>query len=632
VTSARNESLGGLLVGENACSFLVWASRVQQVDVCIIEPRERAVPMQSVGCGYFHAVVEGVSAGALYRYRLNGEKERPDPASRYQPRGIHGPSQIIDSRFDWNDSRWSGLPLEKYVLYELHVGTFTPQGTFDAIIPRLATLKDLGVTAIELMPVAQFPGDRNWGYDGVYPYAVQASYGGPPALRRFVDACHQHGIAVALDVVYNHLGPEGNYLADFAPYFTDLYKTPWGQAINFDDAESDEVRRYFTDNALQWITDYHIDTLRLDAIHAIVDPSARPFLEELSSTVHTKANELGRNVYLIPESNRNDARVVSPPEVGGWGFDAVWNDDFHHSLHVLLTGEQDGYYEDFCVVEDLAVAYREGFLYSGQYSKYRRKRYGNSSKLIPAKRFVVYSQNHDQIGNRRVGDRLSQSLSFDQLKLAAGIVLLSPYIPLLFMGEEYAESAPFQYFVSHGDPALIEAVRNGRKDEFARFGWTGDIPDPESEATFLRCKLNWDLQAEGQHRILWHFYRELLRLRRDVPPLAHLDKARLEVTFTDQNVLLVKRWDDSSQVLLVYSFDQTTNDSKLPIPAGNWHTVLDSDEERWGGKGSKRAAVFQSRGEVQLRLRPSTFVVLAQDTGDRTSTRPIAASGPFKSR
>jgi maltooligosyltrehalose trehalohydrolase len=621
VTSARNESLGGVLTGENACSFLVWASRAQRVDVCIIEPRERAVPMQSVGCGYFHAVVEGISTGALYRYRLNDEKERPDPASRYQPRGVHGPSQIIDTRFDWNDSRWSGLPLEKYVLYELHVGTFTPEGTFDAIIPRLATLKDLGVTAIELMPVAQFPGDRNWGYDGVYPYAVQASYGGPLALKRFVDACHQHGIAVALDVVYNHLGPEGNYLADFAPYFTDLYKTPWGQAINFDDAESDEVRRYFIDNAVQWITDYHIDALRLDAIHAIVDPSARTFLEELSLTVHTKANELGRDVYLIPESNRNDARVVSPPEVGGWGFDAVWNDDFHHSSHVLLTGERDGYYEDFCGVEDLAVAYREGFLYSGQYSKYRRKRYGNSSKLIPAKRFVVYSQNHDQVGNRRVGDRLSHSLSFDQLKLAAGIVLLSPYIPMLFMGEEYAESAPFQYFVSHGDQALIEAVRKGRKDEFARFGWTGDIPDPESEATFLRCKLNWDLQNAGEHRILWRFYQTLLRLRRDVPPLAHLDKDALEVrSFADQKVLLVKRWDDSSQVLLVYSFDQTTNNLNLPIPAGNWHTVLDSDEERWSGKGSKRAAVFHSRGEVQLCLRPSTFVVLAQDADNRSCT------------
>jgi maltooligosyltrehalose trehalohydrolase len=481
-------------------------------------------------------------------------------------------------------------------------------------MPRLATLKDLGVTAIEIMPVAQFPGDRNWGYDGVYPYAVQASYGGPLALKRLVDACHQHGIAVALDVVYNHFGPEGNYLAEFAPYFTDLYKTPWGQAVNFDDAESDEVRRYFTENALQWIMDYHIDALRLDAIHAIVDISARTFLEELSAAVHAKAHELGRDVYLIPECNRNNAHVVSPPELGGWGFDAVWNDDFHHSLRVLLTGEQDGYYQDFHGVEDLAVAYREGFFYTGQYSKYRRKRYGISSKQIPAKRFVVFSQNHDQVGNRSVGDRLSQSVSFEQLKLAAGTVLLSPYIPLLFMGEEYSEPAPFQYFVSHGDAALIEAVRQGRKNEFAEFGWSGDVPDPQSEATFLSCKLNWNLRAEGQHRILWEFYQELLRLRRDVPSLANLDKDALEVrSFPDEKVLLVRRWDASSQTLIVCSFNQDPIDIKVQIPAGNWHTVLDSNDERWGGKGERGDAVFQSTGQAQLRLAPWTFLVLGQD-------------------
>ena len=615
--TARDETLGGVLVGENACSFLVWAPRARNVEVCIVEPRERAVPMQGAGCGYFHTVVEGISAGALYRYRLNGENERPDPASRYQPRGVHGPSQIIDSSFKWNDSRWRGIPLEKYVFYELHVGTFTPEGTFDAIVPRLAALKDLGVTAIELMPVAQFPGERNWGYDGVYPYAVQASYGGPLGLKRLVDACHQHGIAVTLDVVYNHLGPEGNYLADFAPYFTDLYKTPWGQAINFDDAESDEVRRYFTDNALQWVTDYHVDALRLDAIHAIVDPSARTFLEELSSAVHAKAKELGRDVYLIPEDNRNDARVVKSPEVGGWGFDSVWNDDFHHSLHVLLTGERDAYYQDFSGVGDLAGAYREGFVYSGQYSKYRRKRYGISSKRIPARRFVVFSQNHDQVGNRSVGDRPSQSLSFEQLKLAAGTVLLSPYIPLLFMGEEYAETAPFQYFVSHGDPALIEAVREGRKKEFAEFGWVGDIPDPQSEATFLRCKLNWNLYTEGQHRVLWNFYQELLRLRRDVPPLANLDKDATEVTpFTDQKVLLARRWDASGQVLIVHSFDRIRASVNLPVPAGKWQTVLDSNEERWQGDGGATSDKPQSPGEIQLELTPWAFLVLWQEPAE----------------
>jgi maltooligosyltrehalose trehalohydrolase len=615
--TARDETLGGVLVGENACSFLVWAPRARSVEVRIVEPRERAVPMQVAGCGYFHAVVEGISAGARYRYRLNGENERPDPASRYQPRGVHGPSQITDSSFKWNDSRWRGIPLEKYVFYELHVGTFTPEGTFDAIVPRLAALKDLGVTAIELMPVAQFPGERNWGYDGVYPYAVQASYGGPLGLKRLVDACHQHGIAVTLDVVYNHLGPEGNYLADFAQYFTDLYKTPWGQAINFDDAESDEVRRYFTDNALQWVTDYHVDALRLDAIHAIVDPSARTFLEELSSAVHAKAKELGRDVYLIPEDNRNDTRVVKSPEVGGWGFDSVWNDDFHHSLHVLLTGERDAYYQDFSGVGDLAGAYREAFVYSGQYSKYRRKRYGISSKRIPARRFVVFSQNHDQVGNRSVGDRPSQSLSFEQLKLAAGTVLLSPYIPLLFMGEEYAETAPFQYFVSHGDPALIEAVREGRKKEFAEFGWVGDIPDPQSEATFLGCKLNWNLHAEGQHRVLWNFYQELLRLRRDIPALANLDKDAMEVTpFTDQKVLLVRRWDASGQVLIVHSFDRIPASVNLPVPAGKWHAVLDSNEERWQGDGGATTDKPQSDGEIQLRLTPWAFLVLWQEPAE----------------
>jgi maltooligosyltrehalose trehalohydrolase len=610
--TARDGTLGAAVVGEDACSFLVWAPRARSVEVCIVEPGKRAVPMQGAGCGYFHAVVDGISDGALYRYRLDGEKERPDPASRYQPQGVHGPSQIVDSQFNWNDSRWRGIPLEKYVLYELHVGTFTPDGTFDAIIPRLKALKDLGVTAIELMPVAQFPGDRNWGYDGVYPYAVQASYGGPLGLKRLVDACHQHGIAVALDVVYNHLGPEGNYLADFGPYFTDLYKTPWGEAINFADADSDDVRRYFVENALQWVNDYHIDALRLDAIHAIVDPSAQTFLEELSATVHAKAKELGRDVYLIPEDNRNDARVVSTPEVGGWGFDAAWNDDFHHSLRVLLTGEQEAYYQDFHGVDDLAGAYREGFLYSGQYSKYRRKRYGISSKRIAAKRFVVFSQNHDQVGNRSVGDRLAQSLSFEQLKLAAGTVLLSPYIPLLFMGEEYAETAPFQYFVSHGHPALIDAVRKGRKDEFAEFGWASDIPDPQSEATFLACKLNWNLHAEGQHRVLWNFYQELLRLRRDISALANLDKDAMEVTpFIDQKVLLVRRWDASGQILIAHNFDRTATDINVTIPEGNWRTVLDSNEERWAGGGGAITDMPQSYGDIQLGLTPWAFLVLS---------------------
>ena len=614
VTAEHKQPLGASLGDNNTCSFLVWAPRARQVEVCIIEPQERRIAMHPTSCGYFHAVAEGIPAGTLYRYRLNKDKELPDPASRHQPQGVHGPSQVVGTRFTWNDSSRRGLPLEKYVLYELHVGTFAPQGTFEAIIPRIAALRQLGITAIELMPVAQFPGNRNWGYDGVYPYAVQATYGGPLALKELVNACHQNGVAVVLDVVYNHLGPEGNYLAYFGPYFTDRYKTPWGQAINFDGPGSDEVRRYFIENALQWVIEFHIDALRLDAVHAIVDSSARSFLEELATALHEAGKKLGRSVYAFPESNRNDARVVSPPELGGLGCDAVWNDDFHHSLHVLLTGEQAGYYEDFQGIKDLAGCYRNGFLFSGQYSKYRQRRHGNSSRHIPAERFIVCAQNHDQVGNRRMGDRLAEIVSFEQLKLAAGTVLLSPYIPLLFMGEEYGELARFPYFVSHGDQALIEAVRRGRREEFARFTWGGDIPDPQAEATFFSAKLNWELKDSGRHRTLWLFYQELLRLRRDIPSLARRDKDTLEPVFLrDEKFLVVERWDDaSSRVFVLFHFSEEPTELTVPISQGRWSKKLDSAEEQWGGKGSQTPATLESHGEVHLVCGPWTFLVFEQ--------------------
>lgn len=618
MTEQLEKSLGAIALGENRCSFLVWAPRANEVEVHVTEPRELSFTMDAAGRGYFHATIEGVTPGALYRYRLNGQKERPDPVSRFQPYGVHGPSQVVDHRFIWNDSSWHGLPLEKYVLYELHVGTFTPQGTFHEIIPRIAALKDLGITAIELMPVSQFPGSRNWGYDGVYPYAVQTSYGGPTALKEFVDACHQQEMAVVLDVVYNHLGPEGNYLADFGPYFTDLYRTPWGEAINFDGRQSDEVRRYFIENALQWITDFHIDALRLDAIHAIVDPSARPFLQELGAAVHEKGKELERDIYVFPESDRNDARVVSPLALAGWGLDAVWNDDFHHSLHVLLTGEQQGYYQDFHGIEDLARAYREGFVYSGQYSQFRQRHHGNSAKRIAAKHLIAFMQNHDQVGNRRLGDRLAQGVSLDQLKLAAGVLLLSPFLPLLFMGEEYGESAPFQYFVSHGDAALIEAVRRGRTEEFAGFDWDGDVPDPQSEATFLSSKLNWGLQAHGHHAILRLFYKELLRLRAAVPAFAHLDKDSLHVeTSSDQNVLFVRRRKSSSHVFSAFHFGPMPTELALLVPVGRWKKILDSAEPRWASQGSVAPEILESTGEVHLPLGRWAFLVFAEITEDK---------------
>jgi maltooligosyltrehalose trehalohydrolase len=603
--------LGATAMGENECHFLVWAPRANQVEVSVGSSGSRRVPMAPDGCGYFRVVIEGVTAGTLYRYRLDHDKERPDPASRYQPQGVHGPSQIVDHHFDWTDSSWNGLPLEKYVLYELHVGTFSPEGTLEAIIPRIPTLRDLGITAIELMPLAQFPGNRNWGYDGVFPYAVQASYGGPAALKNLINECHCQGIGVALDVVYNHLGPEGNYLADFGPYFTDAYKTPWGAAINYEEAESDHVRRYFVENALSWVEDYHFDALRLDATHAIRDASACTFLEQLSQAVHERAQKLGRRICLIAESHRNDARLISAPDWGGAGYDAVWNDDFHHSLHVILTGEQTGYYEDFHSLQDLATCYRDGFLYSGQYAKFWGKRRGNSSQHIPAERFVVYAQNHDQVGNRCYGDRLAQIVSFEHLKIAAGAVVLSANIPLLFMGEEYGEPAPFQYFVSHSDAQLIEAVRRGRSEEFRRFCWQGEVPDPQSEETFLRSKLNWKLQDGGQHQTLRRFYQELLRLRRDVPALAKLDKQSMRVE-SSEKTLLVERWHGLSHAMVLFYFSDAPAELTLPVPAGRWLTVLDSADWKPGGENDVGPAVFASPGEMQFSLRPWSFSVFVR--------------------
>ena len=606
--------LGACPLDGGACSFLVWAPRAEKVEVHIVAPQDRIVPMQSGEKGYFQARVENLPAGALYRYRLDGATERPDPASALQPQGVHGPSQVMERRFDWADKSWPGLPLREYVLYELHVGTFTPQGTFDAIIPRLAELKALGVTAIEIMPVAQFPGNRNWGYDGVYPFAVQDSYGGPQSLKRLVNACHAQGMAVVLDVVYNHLGPEGNYASEFGFYFTEAYKTPWGAALNFEQEYSDEVRRYFIENALRWITEFHMDGLRLDAIHAIVDPSARPFLQELGEACHQRARELQREVHIIAESNRNDNRVVHPCERGGWTLDGQWNDDFHHSLRVALTGEKAGYYQDFSGAPDLAKAFRQGFVYSGEYSKFRKKRYGNSSADLPGQSLVVFSQNHDQVGNRKVGDRLTAVLSFEQLKLAAATVLLSPYVPLLFMGEEYGEKAPFQYFVSHGDPAIIEAVRKGRGEEFASFEWSGELPDPQDERTFLNSKLNWNSRSVGEHRVLLDFYRELLRLRRETPALAKLDKHSQEVALVaEQKGLLVRRWTQrehrTSEVAMVFYFGEESTPVELPLPAGSWLPLLDSAEARWKGVGGTPPSGFKSSGSVQLVLKSWSALV-----------------------
>jgi maltooligosyltrehalose trehalohydrolase len=587
IPARGNPRLGATHEGENRCHFCVWAPFARQVEVRILAPEEQTVLLTREECGYHQRLVDNVSVGSLYLYRLDGLKERPDPASRYQPRGVHGPSQVIDPCFPWDDDHWSGLRLQDYLFYELHAGTFTPAGTFDAIIPRLDELKKMGITAVELMPIAQFPGDRNWGYDGVYPFSVHNSYGGVEGLKQFINACHHRNLAVVLDVVYNHLGPEGNYLSDFGPYFTDRYRTSWGSAVNFDGPHSDEVRRFFVESALYWITECHVDALRIDAVDAVFDFSAQPFLGELARVVHEEAERLHRSVYLIPESALNDVRIIRPLEQGGFGLDTQWNDDFHHALHVLLTGERSGYYQDFGTVQHLTTAFQEGFVYSGQYSAYRRRRHGSSSRDMPARHFVVFSQNHDQVGNRMLGERLSTLVSFEAAKLAAGAVLLSPYIPLLFMGEEYGEDAPFLYFVSHSDPDLIEAVRKGRKEEFRSFQWKGETPDPQSPETFYQSKLRWEQRGKGNHKVLLDFYRYLIALRREMPALANLDKDNLKVSGREKEKLIfLQRWYNTNHVFGVMSFNTTDTQYYIDPPRGRWKKRIDSSEQRWMGPGA----------------------------------------------
>jgi len=538
---SRHPNLGARIVAPGRCEFRVWSPNRDRVEVRILTPQERTIPMTKTGDGYHEAIVDARD-GVRYYYVLDGI-QRPDPASRFQPDGVHGASEVVDSNFEWHDAEWKGLALEDFVLYELHVGTFTPEGTLDAIIPRLDALKELGITAIALMPIGQFPGDRNWGYDGVYISAVQNSYGGPRALERLIDAAHQRGLAIVLDVVYNHLGPEGNYLREFGPYFTDRYKTAWGEALNFDGPHSDDVRWFFIHNALMWVNEFHVDALRVDAVHAIVDHSAEPFLQDLTTAVR----ETGRHVFTIAESDLNDPRVITPKDAYGLGFDTQWSDDLHHSLHALLTGEKVGYYIGYGAASDLARVMSTGYLYVGQHSLYRGRKYGVKPNSADGAQFVVFAQNHDQIGNRMLGERLSNLVSPQKLRLAAAVVILSPFLPMLFMGEEYGETAPFQYFTSHSDPDLIDAVRRGRREEFEEFEWKGEAPDPHDEETFRRSKLEW--REDGP---LHDFYGDLLRLRRRSFRDLDLNKVK---TFADdaRGLVTVQRGD----VLVAFNFSDS---------------------------------------------------------------------------
>jgi maltooligosyltrehalose trehalohydrolase len=511
----------------------VWAPEAHDVQLDLGAHR---LPMTLADGGWWMVDTPLAAPGADYAFIVDGtEPPLPDPRTQSQPYGIHGRSRVVDhSTFAWTDANWNGPALDSAIVYEMHVGTFTTAGTFDAAIDRLNHLTDLGVTHVELMPVAEFSGDRGWGYDGVDICAPHHSYGGPEGLKRLVDACHARGLAVLIDVVYNHFGPCGNYLPRFGPYQTHHYATPWGDAVNFDARGSDEVRRFFCDNALMWVREYHFDGLRIDAVHAIIDTSAIHFLEQLATEVATLERELGRRVVLIAESDLNDPRIVRARELGGYGIGAQWSDDFHHALHAVLTGERAGYYADFGTIADLAKALRHAWVYDGRYSNHRGRRHGRSPAGLSGHHFLGYAQTHDQVGNRAQGERSSRLMSIGRLQIAAALILTAPFVPMLFHGEEWGAATPFLYFAGHEDPELARAVSEGRKREFAAFGWNpDDIPDPQTRDTFDRSKLNWmELEREPHRRILeWH--RDLIRLRAQMPELRDGRMDLVEVSFDE---------------------------------------------------------------------------------------------------
>ncbi len=452
------------------------------------------------------------AAGDRYAYVVDGGNAIPDPVSRFLPQGVHGPTEIVDpAGYRWSDQNWRGLDLREYVIYELHIGTFTPQGTFDGAIQKLEYLKQLGITVVEIMPVAACPGTRDWGYDGVSPYAVQANYGGPDGLKRLVDAAHRLGLGVMLDVVYNHLGPEGNYLPKFGPYFTAHHKTPWGEAVNYDSDGCEKVRRYVVENALYWIREYHFDGLRLDAVQTIKDESPKHILAEIQEQVQSLAHKLGRKVCVIVETDENDSRYIKPAAEGGYGLDAVWSDDFHHAVHAFFTGERQGYYQDFGDPAQIACALREGYVYQGEHFRYWNAPRGTSAKDVPLPANVICTQNHDQVGNRAKGERLTALVPRGVRKLTAALSLLAPHTPLLFMGQEYDEMTPFQFFADFQDPTLKKAVSEGRRSEFKDFDFN-EVPDPEDPATFERSELTW---ADGpRNREMLEWYQRLLQLRK----------------------------------------------------------------------------------------------------------------------
>jgi len=526
--------------------FEVWAPLAKTMAVQVDGSR---FPMHGPdNRGWWRAQVGNANVGSGYGFLIDEDATAyPDPRSLWQPNGVHALSRVYDQgAFPWSDAGFKAAPLASAIAYEMHIGTFAPQATFDSAIEKFDALRDLGITHIELMPVASFAGRQGWGYDGVALYSVHEPYGGPDALKRFVNAAHNKGLAVLLDVVYNHFGPSGNYTGKYGPYITELHHTPWGGAVNLEEADADQVRRFFCDNAMMWMRDFHIDGLRLDAVHAYVDRSAINFLEQLTAETKALEAKIARPLVLIAESDLNDPRIVTSRDAGGYGIDAQWSDDFHHALFAVLVREPlTGYYADFGGVEQLAKALEKTFVYDGIYSAFRRRNHGRPADHLPQCRFLGYIQNHDQVGNRAVGDRLHQTVGFDRAKIAAAIVLTAPFVPMIFQGEEWAASSPFQYFADHEDPVLARLVSIGRKKEFERFGWPPDlIPDPEKQETYERSRLNWDEVNAGQHAEMLAWYRDLIALRKATPDLNASEPGLTRVAGDpDRRWLAIKRGD-----------------------------------------------------------------------------------------
>jgi len=552
--------------------FSVWAPLARSVELVVGDQR---ISLEPLSGGYWQTDAP-IARDLGYKYSIDGAAPIPDPRSRWQPAGVHGASHQVpnvNKRVRRHDFKPASL--KEAIIYEMHLGTFTPEGTYEAAEGKLDHLSELGVTHIELMPLAAFPGQRGWGYDGVDLYAPFPAYGTPAQLAAFVEACHAHGLAVILDVVYNHLGPDGNYLAQYGPYFTDRYKTGWGAAINYDAAQSDEVRRFVIDNALMWLSDYGIDGLRLDAVHAIFSFEAVHVLEDLSRAVEELGKEQGRSLVLIAESDLNDPRLVHSRARGGYGLDAQWCDDFHHAIHRCFTGETDGYYADFGGLKDVATALRDGYVYQGQYSSFRQRKHGRAPVGIEAHQLVVSAQNHDQVGNRAQGERLSMLLGAQRLKAIAALTLLSPFVPLLFQGEEWAATTPFLYFTDHEDPELGRLVAEGRAKEFSAFRWQGKVPNPQAAETFMRSKLDWAEVSKALHAEILVWYRKLIRLRRDkveVPRESRMDSTRAQVEFDAS-----AEWLAFVHNGVLAAFNLADRAQRVPMPEGEWTLVLRSD-------------------------------------------------------